>query len=138
MLGTWRSDRQPTVAGWRFIKRLTSERRRKFLDIFGRLRVTYTRTRIRGVLREYRFTQRYEVLAADSDTVAIRYEDAQLTGEWRIEHIHFEGRDRYWIALGANREWFKRVRNRAAQENARRQHRDGALVGNPGPLARHP
>lgn len=114
LLGTWRSDRQPTVAEWRFTKRPTPERRRKFLDIFGHLRVTYTRTRIRGVLRDYRFTQRYEVLAADSDTVAIGYDDAQLTGEWRIQHIHFEGRDRYWIALGRNREWFKRVRHRAA------------------------
>lgn len=138
LLGTWRSDRQPTVAGWRFIKRLTPERRRKFLDIFGRLRVTYTRTRIRAVLRDYRFTQRYELLAADSDTVAIRCEDAQLTGEWRIEHIHFEGRDRYWIALGPNREWFKRVRNRAAQENARRQRRNCLSFGNQRASLRRP
>ena len=109
LLGTWRSDRKPTVSEWRFKKRLTPARRRKFLDIFGHLRVTYTRTRIRGVLRDYRFTQRYELLAADSESVAIRYEDTQLTGEWLIQHIHFEGRDRYWVALGRNREWFKRV-----------------------------
>ncbi len=116
LLGTWRSDRQPTVTDWRFTKRLTPERRRKFLDIFGHLRVTYTRTRIRGVLRDYRLTQRYEVLAADSDTVAILYEDAQLTSKWRIQHIHFEGHGRYWIALGRNREWFRRVRNRVAEQ----------------------
>jgi len=110
LFGTWRSDRTPTVKEWHFTKRLTPKRRRKVLDIFGHLRITYTRTRIRGVLRDYRFTTRYEVLATDSDTVAIRYEDAQLTGEWRIQHIHFEGRDRYWIALRRNREWFRRVR----------------------------
>lgn len=109
LLGTWRSDRKSTVAEWRFQKRLTPERRRKFFGIFGHLRVTYTRTRIRGLLHDHRFTQRYELLAADADSVAIRYEDAQLTGEWRIQHIHFEGRDRYWIALGRNREWFRRV-----------------------------
>src|SRR2546422_213964 len=114
LLGTWRSDRHRTVAGWRFSKRLTPERRRKFLGIFGKLRVTYTRTRIRGVLRDYKFVQRYELLAADSDSVAIRYEDKQLTGEWRIQHIHFEGRDCYWVAFGRNREWFRRAADRAA------------------------
>jgi hypothetical protein len=114
LLGTWRSDRQPTVTEWRFSNRLTPERRRKFLDIFGHLRITYTRTRIRGVLGDYRYVQRYELLAVDSDSVAIRYEDTLVTGRWCIQHIHFEGRDHYWIALGRNREWFKRVRHRAA------------------------
>lgn len=104
LLGTWQSHRQPTVAEWRFTKRLTPERRRKFLDIFGHLRITYTRTRIRGIFRDHRFVQRYELLAADSDSVAIRYEDTHVTGLWCIQHIHFEGRDRYWIALGRNRE----------------------------------
>lgn len=109
LLGAWRSDRQRTVAEWRFAKRLTPARRRKFLRIFGKLRLTYTPTRIRGVYGDYRFTQRYKVLAVDSDTVAIRYEDTQLTGHWRVQHIHFEKDNRYWIAFGRNREWFKRV-----------------------------
>lgn len=57
---------------------------------------------------------RYEVLATDSDSVASRYEELPLTGDqvskhWQIEHIHFEGPDHYWIALGSGREWFKRV-----------------------------
>lgn len=107
LLGTWKSDGRRTVAEWRFAKRLTPERRRKFLAIFGRLRLTYTRRRIHGALGEYRFTHPYEVLAADSDTVAIRYRDEAGTSEWRIQHIHFEG-DHYWIALGRNREWFRR------------------------------
>jgi hypothetical protein len=100
LLGTWRSDRRRTVPDWRFAKRLSPEKRRKFLAIFGKLQVTYTRTCIRGVLRDYRFTQPYELLAADSDTVAIRYHDTQLTSEWRIQHIHFLGRDRYWTGVG--------------------------------------
>jgi hypothetical protein len=95
LLGSWRTDRRRTVAEWRFAKRLTPQRRRKFLGIFGKLRLTYTATRIRGVYGDYRFAQRYEVLASDSDTVAMRYEDKQLTGQWRIQHIHFEkGEDR--------------------------------------------
>ena len=111
--GTWQSDQRRTVSEWRFAKRLSPERRRKFLAIFGKLRVTYTPTRIRGVFGDYRFTQRYETLATDCDSVAIRYEDTQVTGRWCIQHIHFDGHDRYWIALGRNREWFRRVRKHA-------------------------
>lgn len=109
LLGTWQSDRASTLAEWRFLKRLTPARRAKFLDIFGHLRVTYTRTRIRGVLRDYRFVQRYELLGVDSESVAIRHEDPLVPGTWTLQHIHFVGRDRYWISLGANREWFERV-----------------------------
>ena len=113
LLGTWRTDRGRTVAEWRFRKRLTPQKRRKFLAIFGKLRVTYTRTRIRGIYGDYRFAQRYQVVAMDSDSVAIRYEDTQVTGQWRIQHVHFEGQNHYWIALGRNREWFRRVKDDA-------------------------
>ena len=112
--GTWRSDSRRTIAEWRFTKRVTPKKRLKFFSLFGKLRLTYTPTRIRGVLGEYEFTQRYERLATDSDSVAIRYEDlpidsAQVSGNWQIQHIHFEGPDHYWISLGGHREWFKRV-----------------------------
>ena len=136
LLGTWRSDRQPTVSDWRFAKRLTPERRRRFLAIFGHLRVTYTRTRIRSVLRDYDSSQHYEVLGTDSDTVAIRCEDGQVAGQWRIQHIHFEGRNRYWIALGRNREWFKRVTNRVVQPSGSRPGRVNRSVDNRPSLAR--
>ena len=109
LLGTWRSDRARTVAEWRFAKRLSPEKRKIFLSIFGKLRLTYTRKRIRGVLQKYQFAQPYEVLAADSDTVALRYYDSQLTKEWRIQHLHFTGPDRLWISCGRNREWFRRI-----------------------------
>ncbi len=109
LLGTWQSDRESTLAEWRFPKRITPARRAKFRDIFGHLQVTYTRTRIRGFLREYRFVQRFELLGVDSESVVIRYEDLLVHGTWPLIHIHFVGRDRYWISQGANREWFRRV-----------------------------
>lgn len=113
LLGTWRSDRTATIAEWRFAKRFSALRRRKFLDIFGKLRLRFTRARVFSILGSQNHKQRYEVFGTDSDSVAIRYEDTQLTHEWRLQHIHFEGRDRYWIALGRNREWFRRVRTRS-------------------------
>jgi hypothetical protein len=109
LLGTWQSDRPATIKEWHFPKKITPKLRRWFLNIFGDLSVTYTRTRIRGVFREYRYVQRYELLGVDGDSVAIRYEDL-LLDSWCIQHIHFEGADRYWVSVGCNREWFKRVR----------------------------
>jgi hypothetical protein len=58
---------------------------------------------------DYRNRHRYEVLASDSHSVAIRYE-CPTTGEWRIEHIVFEGTGRYWLSQGNNREWFRRLK----------------------------
>ncbi len=110
LLGTWRSDRRRTVAEWRFSKPISSKNKRMFLAIFGKLEITYTRKRIRGSLEDYRFSQPYEVLASDSDSVAIRCFDKDLTKEWRIRHIFFLGKDRFWIPLGSNREWFKRTK----------------------------
>jgi hypothetical protein len=61
----------------------------------------------------YRNRHRYEVLASDSRSVAIRYE-CPITGEWLIEHIFFKGAGHYWIPLGNNREWFRRVNRQDA------------------------
>jgi hypothetical protein len=112
LLGTWQSDARRTVREWRFSKRLSPRKRQDFLAIFGTLRLTYTRTRIRGVMGDYRFVQPYRVLATDSDTVALRYDDTQVTRQWRIQHIHFYGQGRYWISFGPNREWFRKVNKR--------------------------
>ena len=121
LLGTWKSDGRRTVLEWRFAKRMPPSKRQKFFTIFGKLTVTYTSTRIRGVLNDYRFTQPYELLGRDSDTVVLRHHDTQLTGEWRIQHIHFQGSDCFWIALGRNREWFKRIKKLTAKKTARRR-----------------
>jgi len=102
------------VAGWRFARRLTPERRRRFRDIFGKLQLTYTPTRIRGVLGHYRCAPRYHVLATDPDSVAIRHEEQLLGGAWLIEHIHFDGANRYGIAVGGHREWSRKLRPAAA------------------------
>jgi hypothetical protein len=52
----------------------------------------------------------YKVLDMDSESVAVTRWDSVLK-ETKIRHIHFEG-DRYWISLGRQREWFKRIKGR--------------------------
>lgn len=108
LLGTWRSDGSRTVREWRFRPGISRKKRETFLTIFGKLKVTYTPRFRRWVMDDYRNRHRYEVLASDSRSVAIRYE-CPATGEWLIEHIVFDGTGRYWIPLGNNREWFRRV-----------------------------
>ncbi|HEX9223760.1 MAG TPA: hypothetical protein VF860_10550 [Candidatus Acidoferrales bacterium] len=98
---------------------MTRSQRERLATIFGKLTLTYTGVRVRGVYGDQRFTRPYEVLASDSDSVAICYYDS-VTEEWRIQHIHFEG-DRYWIALGPNREWFRKVKVRMVYRRAIRR-----------------
>jgi hypothetical protein len=112
LLGTWRSDGPRTVREWRFRPAISRKKRDKFLTIFGKLTVTYTPRLRLWVMDDYRNRHRYEVLACDSRSVAIRYE-CPTSGEWLIEHIVFDGSRRYWIPLGNNREWFRRVKRAA-------------------------
>jgi len=80
-------------------------------NIFGHLTLRYTQTRLYSDYQGHKEIQKFEVVAADSDSIAITLWDSLLE-ESRIRHIHFEG-DRYWISIGHQREWFKRVTKHA-------------------------
>lgn len=110
LFGTWQSDRKRTMAEYKFAKRRTAKRQRIVRQIFGHLRLTYTASRVRAVFHEHRWSHKYEVLGADANSVAIHIFDTERPGGPYIRHIHFDGEDSYWIALGRNREWFKRVK----------------------------
>ena len=111
LLGTWRSDRRRTLKDWIWRRGWPARKRKKLASIFGHLTLRYTRARLYSDYRGHKEIEKYEILAADSDSVAIRRWDSLLE-EWRIRHIHFEG-DRYWISIGRQREWFKRVKKHA-------------------------
>jgi hypothetical protein len=110
LLGTWHSDRRRTLKELRFRPGLSRKHRDYLRASFGYLRVRYTRRQIHGVLRDYRFSQPYEVLASDAISVAIRHY-YELTDEWLITHIHFHDDRHYWISVGFIREWFRRVKD---------------------------
>ncbi len=112
LLGTWQSDRRRTLKELRFRPGLARKHREYLRASFGHLRLRYTRSRIHGVLREFSFTQPYEVLASDAVSVAIR-SHYKITDEWLITHIHFHGDSHFWISFGYIREWFRRVKDDA-------------------------
>ena len=109
LLGTWRSDKQRTLKEWAFKPRTARKYRRTIRDLFGKLRITYTRKQIRWVLGDWQQTQKYQIVGRDACSLAIVYWDP-LEQDWRIQYIRFDGRDSYWVPIGWNREFFKRVR----------------------------
>ena len=128
LLGTWKSDSRQTMKEWTWTKRPSVAKRRKLRAIFGKLEITYTRTKIISKLRNWETWRSYAVLGTDETSVAIRVlgdlriKNAQrydpvyldlLKEHWsnsEIWHIHF-ARNCYWISLGKNREFFRRLRN---------------------------
>jgi hypothetical protein len=88
---------------WVWPPRMKSDRRKWFAGLFGHLKLHYTPRYVTSDLKGFRERDRYEVVAMDANSVAI------LWSPGNILHIHFED-DWYWISLGRNREWFKRVK----------------------------
>lgn len=72
---------------------------------------------MKGKMDDYEFTHRYEIVARNSFSLVIQYQ-GQIEGEWCIYHIHFE-KDKYWIPIGGNREWFKRLKTRPPFEGGK-------------------
>jgi len=108
LLGTWRSDRQRTLKEWSFPPGTTRKHRRFLRGIFGKLRLTFTRKHIQYVLKDWRHVAEYRVIGRDAYSVATISLDF-LGKEWHVEHIHFDGKNSFWISVGRNREFFKRV-----------------------------
>lgn len=113
LLGTWRSDRRRTMADWGWPRSMKPDRRKWFAGLFGHLKLRYTPRYQYSDYKGYCERECYEVVAMDADSVAI------LCSPGHIQHIHFED-DHYWISLGRNREWFKRVKSKRRQAAARR------------------
>jgi hypothetical protein len=138
LLGTWKSDRRRTFAEWNWKKNTSPKRRARLQSLFGKLEVTYTRTKVfchlpdrnpfKFDLRKWETCQRYAVLGVDETTVAIvQFGELEIKDSakcwperlWlvkefasrpQIKVIHFE-KKHYWISLGngRNREFFKRI-----------------------------
>jgi hypothetical protein len=109
LLGTWRSDRRRTMQDWVWPQGTRNERRNRFSEVFGRLTIRYTRQKIHFDLNGRKDSQAYEVLGSDANSVAILHNQGGAEGGI-ILHIQFEWKDLYWVPLGHNREYFKRVK----------------------------
>ena len=132
LLGTWKSDRARTFKEWLWSKKKSPRKKKWFQSLFGKLEVTYARTKVISTLRYRKWEQasRYKVVATDQTSVAIvrfgpleiknrgKYDpenlklaEAIFPSEAQISHIHFD-KNHYWISLGTgrNREFFRKIR----------------------------
>jgi hypothetical protein len=122
LLGTWRSDRRRTLRELQLPRYVQRKTQKPLRALFGKLRLTYTRSHVHYGMDDWQAVRPYKVLATDSRSVAIRYHD-ELTGEWLIQHIHFSSldADSYWVTFGFGREWFTRVRKSSARRVPRKR-----------------
>ena len=108
LIGTWRSDAHKTSIEIAARRDITTAKKKKLQQFFGKLELRYTPTRCYSLLNGQVSVNRYIVVAKDSSSVALLVSNP-IMGD-HIVHIHFEG-THYWIILGSGRmrEFFKRV-----------------------------
>jgi hypothetical protein len=115
LLGTWKSDRRRTFQNFKPRRACAPQVLRRLKAIFGKLFIRYGPKRYYTDLDGIRDSGAYEIVARDSKSVVIRHHDT-LSGEDRLQHIHFDG-EFYWIAVaivnGTLREFFRRIPDEA-------------------------
>lgn len=103
LLGTWRSNRELSVATMRrALMFRPPELRERFFDVFGDLTVTFTSTSLgttwprRHPCGRHNHTAAYRVVASGPDSVSFRSEPRSRRGP-KVMVVHFVGPDRYWM-----------------------------------------
>lgn len=105
LLGTWRSDKERTVALWKYQKELSPETQERFEKIFGKFTLRFTETHIYTEFEETKDSVPYSVVARDASSVVIAWHEEK---EHSLQHIHFEDQS-YYVLSGYNVEFYKRV-----------------------------
>jgi len=119
LIGAWRSDARRTSLDIAARRDISTAKKKRLLQLFGKLELRYTTTHCYSTLNGQVTASRYRVVAKDSSSVALVVSNA-LDGE-QIVHLHFEGAH-YWIVLdsGRVREFFKRVSPKTRTGNGKR------------------
>lgn len=105
LLGTWQSDKERTVALWKYKKDIEPEMHERFERIFGKFKLRFSETHIDTEFEETNDKVPYSVLATDSESVVIAWHEEKNIS---LQHIHFE-EDAYYVLSGYNVEFYKRV-----------------------------
>jgi hypothetical protein len=105
-LGPWRSDKERTLQHWRYLKEPSPETRQRFENIWGRLTIRFTRTRIQSEYDGEKKSTPYSVVGSDHHTVVIALHEDEGTS---FQQLHFED-DAYYVVVGGyNFEFFMRA-----------------------------
>ena len=110
LLGTWRSNRRKTVAGWIWPRGKKGAAFRRIMEpAFGKLTFRYTKKRVYWRFDRPKFQHvPYRIMWSNSDTVfLVSGAKASETGSL----LHFISKNEFWIHCGKGIEWFKRRRD---------------------------
>jgi hypothetical protein len=125
LIGTWSSNKRRTLANFHRYHTLKGAKKRMLGSLFGKLVLRYTPSRVHFALRGTEWTAKYEVVAADSESIVLRLHSDNLWRQAvpgtadivkqmsapRFQHINFRrrgGHQYYWIGCGTFCEWFRR------------------------------
>jgi hypothetical protein len=114
LIGTWQSDADRTIDALRQRKPLDEKQEAGLRQLFGQLRITYSKQKYTTELNGVSETVPYEVLGRDKQSVVLRDKEntPSILDVTEFAIIHFDGPDSYWLVtkVGGIQEYFKRVR----------------------------
>jgi hypothetical protein len=106
LIGAWKSDARLTDREIDARRDISTARRKKLKQYFGKMELKYTRTQCSVTLNGITTVRRYRVVAKDACSVVVLSVSPVVGGQ--LIYLRFEGRH-YWICLGKFREYFKRT-----------------------------
>ena len=106
LIGTWRSDAALTLAEWTFSPDTTEADRVKIEEYFGKMTLRYTAAKIHSEIEGKRTICPYRIAKDDEDWIMIV---RRTGGRDEIQHLRVMQADVYWVSVGRNREYFRRV-----------------------------
>lgn len=106
LLGTWRSDAALTLADWSFSTDTSEADRARIEEYFGRMTLRYTAAKIQIEIAGKRTSCPYRIAKEDGDWIVII---RRTGGRDEIQHLRVIEPDVYWVSVGRNREYYRRV-----------------------------
>jgi hypothetical protein len=105
--GAWRSDKDRSIAQWKFSKPTSAKRRREFAGIFGKNVWHFGPNVCTTQFEDLRSTARYKILWADEYSAVVQFKNKQET---RCHHLFFED-NYFYLAAGyaGSVEYFKHM-----------------------------
>ena len=104
IIGTWKSNKELTLKETRLDQSVREETKKKFEDLFGRMTITYTKSKSIARMEEdegieeWESITDYKIVAEAKDKLMIEWKDSE-TGEMMQETLHFINPNQYWIKL---------------------------------------
>jgi hypothetical protein len=110
LIGTWQSDADATITELRKSRPVTNKQEQAMRKLFGRMKITYTKTTLTTDFDGSLDTQPYQVVSKDRDSVVIKSWFA-LSKKDEQFRIRFIGSDVYWVDVEqfALSECFRRI-----------------------------